>query len=70
MSPLSRLRRFLGLTQLDVALATGIAIGRLSRAERGLLTLAETEERLVAAYLAARMRIEAASDRASGASHV
>jgi transcriptional regulator with XRE-family HTH domain len=68
MSPLSRLRRFLGLTQLDVALATGIAIGRLSRAERGLL--AETEERLVAAYLAARMRIEAASDRASGASHV
>ncbi len=59
MTPLCRLRRFLGLRQLDVERATGVPVSRLSAAERGVLTLTETERRLVSAYLADRLRIEA-----------
>jgi hypothetical protein len=34
-----RMRRFLGLSQLDVSLAAGVSVQRLSLAERGLMTL-------------------------------
>jgi hypothetical protein len=57
VSPLCRLRRFLGLTQLDVTLATGISVQRLSRAENCLLDLTPSEEQAVSYYLAARLRI-------------
>jgi len=65
MTPLCRLRRFLGLRQLDVERATGVSIRRLSLAEQGVLTLTETEQRLVAAYLADRLRIEGQSPDAA-----
>lgn len=65
MTPLCRLRRFLGLRQIDVERATGVSVSRLSAAERGMLTLTETEQRLVSAYLADRLRIEGQSPDAA-----
>ena len=65
MTPLCRLRRFLGLRQLDVERATGVSIRRLSLAEQGALTLTETEQRLVSDYLADRLRIEGQSPDAA-----
>jgi transcriptional regulator with XRE-family HTH domain len=57
MTPLCRLRRFLGLTQADVEIATGISIRRLSLAERGSVRLTASEECAVSEYLADRLRI-------------
>ena len=54
-----RLRNFLGLRQSDVAAATGIAVGRLSKAENGRLRLNPTEMRVLKEFLAARARIVA-----------
>ena len=64
---MGRLRRFLGLRQIDVELATGVAIHRLSLSERGLLLLSDAEQSLVSAYLRDRLKIvrEVSSDRAS-----
>jgi hypothetical protein len=53
---MGRLRRFLNLTQLDLYLATGIPISRISAAERGLVNLSETEERIASAFLSERLR--------------
>jgi transcriptional regulator with XRE-family HTH domain len=59
MSPLCRLRRFLGLTQIDVALATGISVSRISLSERGSIEcrLTDSENHAVSEYLADRLRI-------------
>jgi transcriptional regulator with XRE-family HTH domain len=57
MTPLSRLRRFLGLTQIDVENATGISVRRISLAEHGSIKLTDSEELAVSEYLAARLRI-------------
>jgi transcriptional regulator with XRE-family HTH domain len=57
MTPLSRLRRFLGLTQIDVENATGISVRRISLAEHSSIKLTDSEELAVSEYLAARLRI-------------
>jgi hypothetical protein len=70
------LRRFLGLTQLDLEIATGIPVRRISLAENGSIRLTGPEESAVFEYLADRLRIvkelEAAhvSDRAPRAVRV
>jgi hypothetical protein len=57
MTPLCRLRRFLGLTQMDVHIATGVPIRRLSQAESGFVKLNVNDEKLVREYLCHRLRI-------------
>jgi transcriptional regulator with XRE-family HTH domain len=57
VTPLCRLRRFLGLTQAEVETATGIPARRVSLAEHGLVRLTDSEECAVSEYLAARLRI-------------
>jgi transcriptional regulator with XRE-family HTH domain len=57
MTSFCRLRRFLGLTQLDVEIATGISVRRLSLAENGSVKLTDSEECAVSEYLAAPLRI-------------
>jgi hypothetical protein len=52
-----RLRRFLGLTQLDVEIATGIPVRRLSLAENSSIRLTASEESAVFEYLSDRLRI-------------
>lgn len=52
-----RLRNFLGLRQIDVANATGIPVGRLSKAENGWLCLNVTEMLALKEFLAARARL-------------
>jgi transcriptional regulator with XRE-family HTH domain len=56
MTPLCRLRRFLGLSQIDVQNATGVSLPRLSRAEGGFIKLSADEEMAVREYLYARLR--------------
>ena len=56
MTQIGRVRRFLNLTQLDLYLATGIPIHRISAAERELADLSETEQRLVSVFLSERLR--------------
>ncbi len=56
MTSMGRFRRFLNLTQLDLYLATGIPINRISAAERGLVELSGTEERIVSVFLSERLR--------------
>jgi transcriptional regulator with XRE-family HTH domain len=57
MTRFCRLRRFLGLTQLDLEIATGISVRRISLAENGSITLTEPEECAIFEYLADRLRI-------------
>jgi len=57
MTTIGRVRRFLGLRQIDVEIATGIPVKRLSAAERGVLRLNHLEESLVSSYLRDRLRI-------------
>jgi len=67
MTKIGRVRRFLGLRQIDVEIATGIPVRRLSAAERGVLRLNHLEESLVSSYLHDRLRIVqgvSANDRA------
>ena len=52
---LRRLRHFLGLTQFDVSMATGINIGRISAFENERRDLDPVELRALQAYYAARM---------------
>ena len=52
-----RVRNFLGLRQIDVSYATGIAVGRLSAAENGRLRLNATELRALKEFLEAKVRI-------------
>jgi len=65
MTPLGRLRRFLGLTQTDVESATGISVRRISLAEHGSVRLTDSEELAVSEYLAARLRIVKNMERTS-----
>jgi hypothetical protein len=60
MTPICRLRRFLGLTQTDVEIATGISIRRLSLAEHGSIKLTDSEEQAISEYLSDRLRIVSA----------
>ena len=48
---LRRLRNFLGLTQRDVELATGVPTYRLSEAESGHRALDEVQQRAVMGFL-------------------
>lgn len=48
---LRRLRNFLGLTQRDVELATGVPTYRISEAESGRRPLDEVQQRAVAGFL-------------------
>jgi transcriptional regulator with XRE-family HTH domain len=57
MSPLCRLRRFLGLTQRDVAEATGIALSRLAKAESRFGQLSDGEEATIREYLAGYLQM-------------
>jgi transcriptional regulator with XRE-family HTH domain len=58
-----RLRNFLGLTQADVAAATGISVNRLSGGENGRLRLNPTEKRALEEFYKARMRMLAEANR-------
>jgi transcriptional regulator with XRE-family HTH domain len=58
-----RLRNFLGLTQADVAAATGISIVRLSAAENCRTSLNPTEKRALDEFYRARMRMLAEANR-------
>jgi len=49
-----RLRRFLGLSQLDVSLAAGVSVQRLSLAERGRMILDPPEFYSIKNFLAER----------------
>ena len=51
MTDYYRIRRFLGLRQLDVSLATGISVQRIALGERGLTTFNGVERGLVESYL-------------------
>lgn len=70
MRDLRQIRRFLEVTQLDVELATGIPVRRLSRAENGFLTLSKFEEIAIREFLTRQMRmyseIRAESERSVG----
>lgn len=57
MTALCRLRRFLGLTQIDVETATGISVRRISLAENQCINLTASEEAALREYLADRLRI-------------
>lgn len=57
MAPIGQLRRFLGLRQIDVEIATGVSVKRLSAAERGRLELSDAEKMLVVTYLNDRLRV-------------
>jgi hypothetical protein len=50
LMPYLRLRRYLLLEQLDVSLATGIPVSRISRGERGRLTFNRVERSLLDDY--------------------
>jgi hypothetical protein len=54
-----RVRNFLGLTQADVAAATGISIFRLSAAENCRKSLNLTEKRALEEFYRARMQMVA-----------
>jgi hypothetical protein len=50
---------FLDLRQVDVSLATGISLARLSKAESGTLALNRPEQKRLENFLRARMRVVA-----------
>lgn len=54
MLEMKRLRLACLLRQIDVSQATGIAVSRLSSAERGLIRLADAEQRMVMGLLQRR----------------
>lgn len=54
MLELKRFRLACLLRQIDVSQSTGIAVSRLSLAERGLIRLADAEQRLVIGFLRRR----------------
>lgn len=54
MLEMKRLRLACLLRQVDVSMATGIPLCRLSLAERGLARLSDAEERLVMEFLRRR----------------
>ncbi|HXW57746.1 MAG TPA: hypothetical protein VEJ67_18480 [Candidatus Cybelea sp.] len=55
---LRKIRMFLELRQFDVTVATGIPIGRLSQAERGLVALNRVEQASLEFFLRDRLREE------------
>lgn len=56
MTDLKRMRLLCGLRQIDCWSATGIAIHRLSAAERGLLQLNYSEQSLLTNFLRERWK--------------
>jgi len=53
-----KIRMFLELRQVDVAAASGISVGRLSLAERGLTVLNRVEQASLELFLRARLQEE------------
>ena len=53
----ARIRRFLGLTQRDVSVATGILLSRISGAERDLIQLTRSEREVLITFLRTRLRV-------------
>ena len=51
-----QIRGLLGLTQLDVSLATGITVQRISLEERGLITFNEVEQAAIEGYFGRKLR--------------
>lgn len=62
---LARLRRYLGLRQIDVSLATGISVSALSAAESGR-PLKPAQLRRLRNYYRARLEVLAEAKRAEG----
>jgi hypothetical protein len=58
MTSMRRMRAYLGLRLLDVTIGTGVPVGRLSLAERGILELTASESAMVWGYLGGRLAAE------------
>ena len=54
MSDLKRMRLLCGLSQIDIFIATGIPIGKLSLAERDLKRLSNSDEKALREFLIQR----------------
>ena len=52
-----RIRRFLGMTQFDVAVATGVPLGRVGASERGRVQLNHCEELASRNFLERRLKV-------------
>jgi transcriptional regulator with XRE-family HTH domain len=52
-----RIRNFLGLRQIDVAMNTGISVCKLSSAENRRVKLNPTEQRALESFLTMRLRL-------------
>ena len=50
-SDFARVRRFLGKTQFDIAVGTGVPLGRIGGAERGSIRLNHCETLAISNYL-------------------
>ena len=57
ISDFARIRRFLGLTQFDVAVGTGVPLGRIGLAERGRIQVNACEEKAISNFLESRLKI-------------
>jgi transcriptional regulator with XRE-family HTH domain len=55
MEEFARIRRYLGLTQRDVSVGTGVPVGRISAAENGKLRLSNVETKLLKSFLDRQM---------------
>jgi hypothetical protein len=58
----ARIRRFLGLTQFDIAVATAVPLGRVGASERGTITLNHCEEKAISNFLESRLRVTLETD--------
>jgi transcriptional regulator with XRE-family HTH domain len=61
----ARIRRFLGLTQRDLSLATGVSINRISALERGISRLTKPEREVLMNFLSRRLHVTLESDQPS-----
>jgi hypothetical protein len=57
VNPLKRIRGFLLLDQRAVERATGVPVYRLAKAEQGLLTLNDAEQRVLRRFYQARWKM-------------
>ncbi|MGC1418439.1 MAG: hypothetical protein WA817_24355 [Candidatus Acidiferrum sp.] len=58
----ARIRRFLYLTQFDVAVATGVPLGRVGAGERGVVFLNHCETKSISNFLESRLRMTLKAD--------
>jgi hypothetical protein len=58
----ARIRRFLLLTQFDVAVATGVPLGRVGAGERGAVCLDHCELKSISNFLEFRLRMTLEAD--------